>query len=110
MKFDITLFTFLLSLTVALSGWFARWRDKLKFEKQQDALERQQAIQKAETAAEKKVNDARNFNHLVNNQLQISEGIAIGFKDLEKLIRDLTKETLEIKSYLIRYGIAPEER
>lgn len=45
----------------------------------------------------------------MNNQIQISDGIADGFKDLEKMLADLIRELLEIKAYLIRYGIAPED-
>ena len=98
MKFDVSLASFLLAFAGALSGWVAWWLNK-----------RQQVVQKAVAAAEKELNDKRDFNHLVNNQIQISGGIADGFKDLEKMLDDLIRELLEIKAYLIRYGIAPEE-
>ncbi|MEH2243384.1 hypothetical protein [Nostoc sp.] len=65
MKFDLSLAGFALFLIVAASGWFFRWSDKQKFS-------REQAITQAEAAAEKKVNEARDFNHLLNNQKQIS--------------------------------------
>ena len=98
MKFDVSLAGFLLAFVGTLSGWIVWWLNK-----------RQQAIQKAVTAAEKALNDKRDFNHLINNQIQISGGIADGFKDLEKILDDLIRELLEIKAYLIRYGIAPEQ-
>ncbi|MCC5620663.1 hypothetical protein [Nostoc sp. CHAB 5715] len=98
MRFDASLASFVLAFVGALSGWIAWWLNK-----------RQQIVQKAVAAAEKALNDKRDFNHLVNNQIQISDGIANGFKDLEKMLDDLIKELLEIKAYLIRYGIVPEE-
>jgi hypothetical protein len=85
-----------------LSGWVAWWINKLKFE-------RLSSTQQAVAAAEKALNEKRDFNHLVNNQIQISDGIALGFKDVEEMLNDLIKELLEIKAYLIRYGIAPEQ-
>jgi hypothetical protein len=102
MKFDANLAGFLLSFVGALSGWAAWWINKLKFE-------RITSTQQAVASAEKALNDKRDFNHLVNNQIQISDGIAHGFKDLEEMLNDLIKELLEIKAYLIRYGIAPEQ-
>ncbi len=102
MKFDATSLSLLLSLVIALSGWIARWRDKLKFEKQQFALERQQAIHQAEAAAEKAVNEQRDFNHLRNNQVQISQGIATGFDEIERKLDHLLEQVGEIKAWLIR--------
>ncbi|MEH2331575.1 hypothetical protein [Nostoc sp.] len=113
MKFDITLLSLLLSFVVAISGWVARWQDKLKFEKQQTNLEkqhekqqanleRQQAIQQAEAAAEKKVNEVRDFNHLLGNQKQISQGITTGFNEIEEKIDSLRELMLKIEAYLIR--------
>lgn len=98
MKLDTSLASFLLAFLGALSGWIAWWLNK-----------RQQVIQQAVAVAEKALNDKRDFNHLVNNQIQISNGIADGFKDLERMLDDLIRELLEIKAYLIRYGIASEE-
>ena len=60
MKFDLSFAGFVLSLVVAASGWFFRWSDKQKFE-------RQQSTQKAVAAAEKALNEERDFNHLRNN-------------------------------------------
>ncbi|MEH2278920.1 MAG: hypothetical protein V7K40_30065 [Nostoc sp.] len=113
MKFDINLAGLALSFIVAASGWFFRWNDKQKFERQQASLERQQAITQAEAAAEKKVNEARDFNHLLGNQKQISQGITLGFKDIEEgltsglegieeRIEHLRELMLKIEAYLIR--------
>ena len=102
MKFDLSFAGFLLSLIVAASGWFFRWSDKQKFERQQASLERQQAITQAEVAAEKKVNEARDFNHLLNNQKQISQGIATGFDQVEEKVDHLRELMLKIEAYLIR--------
>lgn len=102
MKFDSSFASFLLAFIGALSGWVAWWLNKYKFEKQQDALERQQAIQQAKAAAEKAVNEERDFNHLRNNQIQISQGIATGFKDIEAGLDNLFKEVSEVKAWLIR--------
>ncbi|MDZ7969060.1 MAG: hypothetical protein RM368_29600 [Nostoc sp. DedSLP03] len=102
MKIDANLASFVLAFVGAVSGWITWWINKLKFE-------RQSTTQQAVAAAEKALNDKRDFNHLVNNQIQISDGIAHGFKDLEEMLDDLIKELLEIKAYLIRYGIAPDQ-
>ncbi|MEH2337094.1 hypothetical protein [Nostoc sp.] len=102
MNFDLSVAGFLLSLVLGGSGWVFRWSDKQKFERQQASLERQQAIAQAEAAAEKKVNEARDFNHLLNNQKQISQGIATGFDDVEKKIDHLKELMLRVESYLIR--------
>ncbi len=95
MKFDVSLAAFLLSLVVAASGWFFRWNDKQKFE-------RQQSTQKAVAAAEKALNEERDFNHLRNNQMQISQGIATGFDEIERRLDHLREQMAEIKAYLIR--------
>ncbi|MHC5715622.1 MAG: hypothetical protein ACYTX0_26660, partial [Nostoc sp.] len=63
---------------------------------------REKATQKRIESAEKALNDKRDFNHLVNNQSQISTGIATGFEDLENHIRELENQVREIKAYLIR--------
>ncbi|MEH2448939.1 MAG: hypothetical protein V7K18_25085 [Nostoc sp.] len=102
MKFDPSLANFTLALVVAASGWFFRWNDKRKFEKQEASFERQQAITKAEAAAEKKVNEERDFNHLLNNQRQISQGITTGFDEIEERIEHLRELMLKIEAYLIR--------
>ncbi|MEH2377618.1 MAG: hypothetical protein V7K27_01755 [Nostoc sp.] len=66
-------------------------------------------LSKREKAIEKGINDKRDFNHLVNNQLEISRGVANGFKDLEGEIRGvdnhvqgIENEVREVKAYLIR--------
>ncbi|MHC5821846.1 MAG: hypothetical protein ACYT04_39780 [Nostoc sp.] len=113
MKFDLSLAGFLLSFVLGASGWFFRWNDKQKSDKQQDKLERQQAIAQAEAAAVKIANEQRDFNHLRNNQIQISQGIATGFKDIEASLVNGFKDTkasidelkglvTEIKSWQIR--------
>lgn len=98
MKFDTSLASFLLAFVGASSGWIAWWLNK-----------RKQLVQRAVVAAEKALNEKRDFNHLINNQIQISVGITDGFKDLEKMLDDLMRELSEIKAYLIRYGISPDE-
>ncbi|MHC5737471.1 hypothetical protein [Nostoc sp.] len=95
MKLDTNLASFLLAFAGALSGWVAWWHNKLKFE-------RQQAIQQAKAAAEKAVNEERDFNHLRNNQIQISQGIATGFKDIESALDQLSDKVTKIEAWLIR--------
>jgi hypothetical protein len=98
MKFDASTGSFLLACIGAFSGWIAWWNSKLKFE-------RQQATQEAVRAAEKALNEERDFNHLKKNQEQISDGIAHGFDGIEEVLEDLMRQLLEIKAYLIRYGV-----
>ncbi|MEH2243966.1 hypothetical protein [Nostoc sp.] len=102
MNFDPKLGSFILSFVCAVSGWVVWWLNKIKFEKQQVDLKNQQAIQKAEAAAEKAVNERRDFNHLVNNQREISKNIAYGFKDIETQIKDINEKLLRIEAYVIR--------
>lgn len=109
MKFDLSLAGFALSFIVAASGWYFRWNDKQKFERQQIAFERQQATQEAVRLAEKALNEERDFNHLKTNQKDISNGIALGFNEMDGKFDDVDsrfdgvdKELLEIKAYLIR--------
>lgn len=109
MKFDLSFAGFTLSLIVAASGWFFRWADKQKFEKQQDAFERQQATQQAVTAAEKALNEERDFNHLIRNQQEISKNITYCFDELEHQLDDQDRVLQEIKAYLIAYKIANTE-
>ncbi|MEH2222598.1 hypothetical protein [Nostoc sp.] len=91
MKLDITFGSFLLALVGATSGWAAWWIGQ-----------RQQLIQKAVIAAEKSVNEKRDFDHLLRNQSEISKNIAHGFDDIERQISDQNNELREIKAYLIR--------
>ena len=95
MKFDLSFAGFVLSLVVAASGWFFRYSDKQKFE-------RQQSTQKAVASAEKALNEERDFNHLRNNQIQISQGIATGFDEIERRLDHLREHVIEIKAYLIQ--------
>lgn len=44
----------------------------------------------------------RDFNHLKNNQLSISDGIVTGFKDIESSIDRIEKEIVELKAWFIR--------
>ncbi|MEH1829538.1 MAG: hypothetical protein V7L22_30080 [Nostoc sp.] len=90
MKFDASTFSFLLALVGSTSGWVAWWINK-----------RQQIIQKAVKDAEKALNEKRDFNHLVNNQLDISKNIAFGFDQLEHQLDDIDNELRELKAYLI---------
>lgn len=96
MKFDASIAGFILGLVCASSGWIAWWINKLQFDKQI-------AIQKAATDATKAYAAERDFNHLRNNQLQISDGIAAGFKEMEHQFEFITKELSDIKAYLIRH-------
>jgi hypothetical protein len=97
MKIDISFGSFLLACIGAISGWVAWWINK-----------RQQTIQKAVTAAEKALNDKRDFNHLLNNQIDISKNIAHGFDDIEDQINVIANELREIKAYLIRRAVEKE--
>ena len=56
-------------------------------------------IQKRKYASE------RDFNHLRNNQQQMTDAILRGFEDIEDKIDWLRGETLEIKAYLINKNI-----
>jgi len=44
----------------------------------------------------------RDFNHLKNNQKDISDGVAMGFNEMDRRFDDVDKELIEIKSWLIR--------
>ncbi|BCL34251.1 hypothetical protein [Nostoc sp. MS1] len=44
----------------------------------------------------------RDFNHLKNNQKDISDGIAMGFDEIERRFDYVDKELIELKSWLIR--------
>lgn len=99
MKLDVSLLSFILALIGAGSGWFAWWINN-------DKLNKQIATQKAVAIATKAVNDERDFIHLRNNQLQISDGIASGFNEIEHRLDNLRQELIEIKAYLIRTNTA----
>lgn len=44
----------------------------------------------------------RDFNHLRNNQQNISEGIAHGFDDIEAKLNTMARDLLEIKIWIMR--------
>lgn len=44
----------------------------------------------------------RDFNHLKNNQKDISDGIAMGFDEIDRRFDQVDRELIEIKSWLIR--------
>ncbi|MEH2259892.1 hypothetical protein [Nostoc sp.] len=48
------------------------------------------------------MNEVRDFNHLLGNQKQISQGIATGFDEVEEKIDRLRELMLKIEAYLIR--------
>ncbi|BAY74184.1 hypothetical protein NIES25_51620 [Nostoc linckia NIES-25] len=98
MKFDPTVAGLLLSLVCAVSGWVVWWFNKIQFDKQL-------SNQRAADAAKKEYAAQRDFEHLKNNQIQISEAIAHGFEDLEDMIRVLGRDLTEMKAYLIRTRI-----
>ncbi|MEH1801380.1 hypothetical protein [Nostoc sp.] len=91
MKFDVSLGSLLVACIGMISGWVAWWIGR-----------RQQLIQKAVLAAEKAVNEKRDFDHLIRNQSEISKNIAYGFKDIEQQMADQNNELREIKAWLIR--------
>jgi hypothetical protein len=103
MKFDIALASFLLGAIASASGWVLWWITKIQNDKFQ-------AIQKSTEAATKEYAAQRDFEHLKNNQLNISKGIVEGFNDMEQELNALHDELLEIKAYLIRYGGIEFER
>lgn len=47
----------------------------------------------------------RDFNHIRNNQQQLSHAILTGFEDIEDKLDCLDRELLEIKAYLINKNI-----
>ncbi|MEH2002363.1 MAG: hypothetical protein V7L00_27130 [Nostoc sp.] len=95
MKFDTSLASFSLALIGAISGWLAWWINNEK-------LNKQIATQKAVPIATKAVNEERDFVHLRNNQKDISNGIAIGFNEMDRRFDSIDKELLEQKAWLIR--------
>ncbi len=50
----------------------------------------------------KKYAAERDFNHLRNNQSQISDGIADGFEEMDRRFDTLDRDLLEIKAWMIR--------
>ena len=51
----------------------------------------------------------RDFNHLKNNQKQITDNIAFGFKEIDDRFDRIDRDLLEIKAYLIGKGIVKNE-
>ncbi|MEH1811925.1 MAG: hypothetical protein V7K26_03685 [Nostoc sp.] len=95
MKFDISLGMFVLSLIGAFSGWVAWWINNFN-------LNKQIATQKAVAIATKAVNEERDFVHLRNNQKDISNGVALGFNEMDRRFDNVDRELLEQKAWLIR--------
>lgn len=98
MNFDFKIASFIVAFAGLVVGWFLLW------------------LAKREKAIEKSINDKRDFNHLTNNQLQISTGIANGFNELEHQVRGVENQVQgvenqvrEVKAYLIRNG-KPNEK
>lgn len=48
----------------------------------------------------KKYAAERDFNHIKNNQIQISQGIGLLTKDLDNRLDDIDKNLVEIKAYM----------
>lgn len=101
MKFDISLGMFVLSLIGACSGWVAWWINNFN-------LNKQIATQKAVAIATKALNEERDFVHLRNNQKDISNGVALGFNEMDRRFDSVDKELLELKAWLIRGKLAHE--
>ena len=91
MNFNPSLASFLLALVGAVSGWIFYWTNKSE-----------QNTKKTVADAERVLNEKRDFNHLINNQIDISRGIATGFDDLEHQVREVDNQIREIKAYMIR--------
>jgi nitrogen fixation-related uncharacterized protein len=91
MNFNPSAASFLLALFGAVSGWIFWWINKSD-----------QHTKKKIQDAEKTLNEKRDFNHLVNNQHDISSGLATGFNELEHQIREVDNQVREIKAYMIR--------
>lgn len=97
MKFDLTLASFILGAIATASGWVLWWVTKIQNDKFN-------AIKESTNAATKEYAAQRDFEHLKNNQINISKGIAEGFEDIERELLTLHNELLEIKAYLIRHS------
>ena len=102
MKFDATVASLLLALVCAVSGWVVWWWEKLK-------TDNKSSNERAADAAKKEYAAQRDFEHLKNNQKQISDGIAHGFEDMEDMLRIQSRELGEIKAYLIRTRITDRD-
>ncbi|MEH2239508.1 hypothetical protein [Nostoc sp.] len=48
------------------------------------------------------MNEERDFNHLRTNQVQISQGIAMGFDQIERRLDHIREQLIEMKAYLIQ--------
>ncbi|MBD2435819.1 hypothetical protein [Nostoc sp. FACHB-110] len=95
MKFDANVASFILGSVCAASGWVVWWVNQIQTDKQN-------STQKAAEAAKKEYAAQRDFEHLKNNQLQISAAIATGFDEIEDRFNILHREMTEIKAYFIR--------
>ena len=59
----------------------------------------------------KKYAAERDFNHIKNNQLQISQGIGVLTRDLDNRLDDIDKNLVEIKAFMVIYvGNARDNR
>lgn len=52
----------------------------------------------------------RDFNHLKNNQKQISDNIAIGLKDQDERFDRIDSELKELKTYIIGKALLERDR
>ncbi|MBD2354743.1 hypothetical protein H6G41_08890 [Tolypothrix sp. FACHB-123] len=50
----------------------------------------------------RKLSAERDFNHLRNNQQNISQGIAHGFDEIEAKLNTMARDLLEIKIWIMR--------
>lgn len=103
MKFDANLGSFILGSVCAASGWVVWWFEKFQSDKQKSA-------QKAAEAATKEYAAQRDFEHLRNNQKDISTGIALGFNEVDKRFDALDRDILEIKAYIRIHTSAERDR
>jgi hypothetical protein len=53
-------------------------------------------------AEKRKVTAERDFNHLRNNQQNISDGIAHGFDEIESRLEVIDRNLIEIKIWIMR--------
>jgi hypothetical protein len=91
MKFDPSVASFILAFGCSVSGWFVWWINKIDHDKQAAAQN-----------AKKDYAQQRDFEHLRNNQKQIGDGLAHGFKDMEERFDIVDRELLRIEAYLIQ--------
>ncbi|MBD2438250.1 hypothetical protein [Nostoc sp. FACHB-110] len=93
MKFDANVASFLLASVCASSGWVVWWINKIN-------LDKHLSTQQAADNAKKEYAAQRDFEHLRNNQKDISTGIALGFDEMERRFDLLDRDIIEIKAQL----------